>query len=152
MIDHTTWLQLDSNPQPLSSYTDTQTFSQSGQMIELCCEYLSVQCTWLYALIMSHMHFLSESTFYNCLNVKQLLWKIIWPVWLNGWVFICELSGCGLESSCSHLSMEFLDIQATIECGFTLKTHMWHDKNIQSNALERQVLTTHLNHLAFLAK
>ena len=29
-------------------------------------------------------------------------------------------------------SKEFLDIQATIECGFTLKTCMWHDKNIQS--------------------
>ena len=29
--------------------------------------------------------------------------SIIWPVWLNGWVFIYELSGCGLESSCSHL-------------------------------------------------
>ena len=41
-----------------------------------------------------------------------------------------ELSGCGLESSCSNLktsdfvpasSKEFLDIQATIECEFTLK-------------------------------
>ena len=24
------------------------------------------------------------------------------PVWLNGWVFVYELSGCGFESSCSH--------------------------------------------------
>ena len=23
--------------------------------------------------------------------------------WLNGWVFVYELSGCGFESSCSHL-------------------------------------------------
>ena len=29
-------------------------------------------------------------------------------------------------------SKEFLDIQANIECGFTLKTRTWHDKNIQS--------------------
>ena len=29
--------------------------------------------------------------------------SIIWPVWLNGWVFIYELSGCWFESSCSHL-------------------------------------------------
>ena len=29
--------------------------------------------------------------------------SIIWPVWLNGWVFVYELSGCGFESSCSHL-------------------------------------------------
>ena len=26
----------------------------------------------------------------------------IWPVWLNGWVFVYEQSGSGLESSCSH--------------------------------------------------
>ena len=47
------WLQLDSNPQPLSSYTNTQPFSQTSQMIELSCEYLSVECIWLYVLIMS---------------------------------------------------------------------------------------------------
>ena len=29
--------------------------------------------------------------------------SIIWPVWLNGWVFIYELNGCGFESSCSHI-------------------------------------------------
>ena len=28
--------------------------------------------------------------------------SIIWPIWLNGWVFFYELSGCGFESSCSH--------------------------------------------------
>ena len=30
--------------------------------------------------------------------------SIIWTVWLNGWVLVYELSGCGFESSCSHLS------------------------------------------------
>ena len=58
----------------------------------------------------------------------------IWPVWLNGWVFLYELSGCEFASHCSHLlhlylytyippvsSKKFLDIQATIELGFTLK-------------------------------
>ena len=76
--------------------------------------------------------------------------SIILPDWLNGWVFVYELSGCGFESRCSHLnfrfgacleqgvpwhsgnyrvwtqsetrsSKEFLDINATIEHGFTLK-------------------------------
>ena len=28
---------------------------------------------------------------------------IVWPVWRNGWVFVCELSGCGLHYRCSHL-------------------------------------------------
>ena len=51
------WLQWDSNAQPLSSKTNTQPFSQTNQMIELCCEYLSVQCIWLYVFIMSRTHF-----------------------------------------------------------------------------------------------
>ena len=29
--------------------------------------------------------------------------SIIWPVWLNGWVFDYGLSGCGFESSCSPI-------------------------------------------------
>ena len=31
--------------------------------------------------------------------------SISWPVWLNGWVFVCNLSGCGFESCCSHLNL-----------------------------------------------
>ena len=41
------WLQRDSNPRPFSSSTNTQPFCQTGQMIQLCCEYLSVRCIWL---------------------------------------------------------------------------------------------------------
>ena len=52
--------------------------------------------------------------------------SIIWPVWLNGWVFVYEPSG--FECSCSHFNFRFsvcfkqrlLDVQATRECGFTL--------------------------------
>ena len=61
--------------------------------------------------------------------------SIVWLIWPNGWVFVYELSGCGFESSRSHSrsrvqsqsdfapasSNEFLDIQITIECGFSLK-------------------------------
>ena len=38
------YIKLDSNPEPLSSETNTQPFGQTGQMIELCSEYLSVWC------------------------------------------------------------------------------------------------------------
>ena len=37
------WHQRDSNPQLLSSETNTQPFSQTCKTIELCCKYLSVQ-------------------------------------------------------------------------------------------------------------
>ena len=30
-----------------------------------------------------------------------------WPVWLNGWVFVYELSGCGFESRCYHLNFRY---------------------------------------------
>ena len=31
--------------------------------------------------------------------------SIIWSVWLDGWVFVYELSGCGFESLCSYLDL-----------------------------------------------
>ena len=57
--------------------------------------------------------FQSESRLYGCLNVKELLVRNrceIWPVWLNGCVFVYELSGCGFESSYSHLNFVFFFI------------------------------------------
>ena len=68
--------------------------------------------------------------------------SIIWPVWLIGWVFVYDLSGCGFESSCSHLNFRF---RACFEQGVPWhsgkyrvwihsETRMWHDKNAQSNA------------------
>ena len=61
-------------------------------------------------------------------------------IWLNGWVFVYKLSGCGFESGCSHLNFrfctcfeqEFLDIQATIECGFMIRTYSHIRRNILS--------------------
>ena len=47
------WQQRDSSPGPFTSQTNTQPFSQTGQTVELYCEYLFVQCIWLYAIIMS---------------------------------------------------------------------------------------------------
>ena len=33
--------------------------------------------------------------------------SVIWSVWLNDWVFVYELSGCGLEYRWSHLNFIF---------------------------------------------
>ena len=86
--------------------------------------------------------------------------SIMWQVWLNGWVFVYELSGCGFEYRCNHLNFRF---HACFEQGvhwhsgnygvwIHSEPRTWHDKNIHSNAAYRQVLTTQLNHLANLAK
>ena len=54
------WLQRDSNPQPFSLKANTRPIRQTDQMIDLCCEHLSVQCIWLYVFIVSHMRFVKE--------------------------------------------------------------------------------------------
>ena len=41
--------------------------------------------------------------------------SIIWPVWINGWVFVYELSGCGFESSCSHLNDKHIRFFTTFD-------------------------------------
>ena len=65
--------------------------------------------------------------------------SIIWLVWLNGWVFVYELCGCGFESSCSHLNFRFRacfkqgvpqhlsSYRVYIHC----ETRTWHHRNIQ---------------------
>ena len=70
----------------------------------------------------------SESTLYSCLNVKELLARSRREIW--SW------SDCNWTRTQNHLVLKrtlnhsdfapasskvFLDIQATIECGFTLK-------------------------------
>ena len=98
----------------------------------------------------SHMHDRDEYS-------QQI--SIIWPVWLNGWVFVYELSDCGFKSLLhlnfrysSGWSKEFLDFQTNYRVYIHYKTRTWNDKNIQSNAQYRLVLTTRLNHLESLAK
>ena len=54
--------------------------------------------------------------------------SIDWPVWLNVWVFVYELSDCGIEPRSNQFNFRyrasfgqrFLEFQATIKCKFTL--------------------------------
>ena len=43
----------------------------------------------------------------------------IWPIWLEGWVFVYELKGCGFMSSCSHWNFVVLCFEP--KCANTLK-------------------------------
>ena len=51
------WLQWVSNPEPLSPLASTQPKGGTGQMLELCSDYLSVRCIWLYILVMPRTRF-----------------------------------------------------------------------------------------------
>ena len=63
-------------------------------------------------------------------NLQPLSCAKCWSVWLNGLVFIYELSGCGFESPLLSLKLQIwrllrtrssLTFNQTIECSFTLK-------------------------------
>ena len=64
----------------------------------------------------------------------------------NGWVFVYELSGCGLKSCCSHLNFRYRTCskqEVSWHSGkYRVQIHSemrtWHDKNIQSQWLQFQ--------------
>ena len=57
-------------------------------------------CNWA----RTHNHLVHKRT----LNHLAKPACLAWPVWLNGLVFVYELSGCELKSSCSHLNREII--------------------------------------------
>ena len=71
-------------------------------MIELCCEYLSIRCIWLYIFFHVMYAFQSVPRFHSCFNVKEIfaqkrrhMWSLsdsYWPNdWAVLWVFICTV-------------------------------------------------------------
>ena len=64
----------DSNGIWTHTHLARKPFSQTGQIIELCCEYLSVRC-------FCHVAFQSEPTLYNSLNIKELLARKNHDIW-----------------------------------------------------------------------
>ena len=65
-----------------------------------------------------------------------------WPVWLNGWVFVYELSVCGFESRCSHLNIFLIKlIHPHFNHGFQKQKQGCELKHIVST---RQKISFHL--------
>ena len=101
-------------------------------MTKLCCEYLSVRYIWVWI----HPE---TRTWHNTNIQSNTPCRQVPTTRLNCWVFNHKLSGCGFESSCSHLNFRF---RAFFEKGVPWhsdnyrvwvhsETRMWHDKNIQ---------------------
>ena len=61
---------------------------------------------WLYLTIISRMSFKVNP--HSIVHTHR-------PVWLNGWVFIYELSGCEFESRCCHYFIDSQQIFAVSE-------------------------------------
>ena len=94
----------------------------------ICNHHQTTECSYHVAYA-----FQSESTFYSCLNVKELLAQNRSDIWslsdcngtrthnhlarkrtlnhlaklaINSWMFVYKLCGCGFESHCSHLNYQ----------------------------------------------
>ena len=80
---------------------------------------------------------------------------VIWPVWLNGWVFIYDVSVFELESSCTKLNFSFHACFEQVvpwhSCNYRVwihsETRTWHDNNIQSECTVQ--ISTHNTAQAF---
>ena len=114
----------DSNRSGTHNYLvdkQTQAFSQTGQMTDLCCEYLSVRCIWLY-VIMSRTSFRVNLQYIVCLNVKELLAWSRCHIWSksdsNGFeptiryetryvLTLSMASGCGFQFCFCHLNFRY---------------------------------------------
>ena len=66
-----------------------------GQPIKIIIKKILTVC--LYVVIMSHtsLELWARNSFLKAGTTSE-----VWSVWLNGWVFSYELSGCGFESRC----------------------------------------------------
>ena len=59
--------------------------------------HLAKLANWLSCVVSTYVY---GTLFNHCVS-------IILPVWLNGWVFIYGLSGCGFESRCCQLNFRY---------------------------------------------
>ena len=78
--------------------------------------------------------------------------SVIWPVRLNGWFFVYELSFCKFESLNCHLMFRHctgFELRVRIQHSGTCR---WQDNNMQTNDLHREVITTQLNHFTSMGK
>ena len=86
--------------------------------------------------------------------------RVLWSVFLNGWVFVYELSGCGFKSSCSDLNFRFcgcFEQEVPFHSGnyrvwIYSETRTWHGRNIQSNVPHRLLLTIEQSLMFSLSK
>ena len=108
-------------------------------MVNGTLNHLAKLAKWLSCVGNTYLYGAFYSIFLRChLTVYLQHRSIIWPVWLNGWVFVYELSGCGFESSCSHLNFRFCPCleqevpwhSGTYRVRIHSETRTWHDKNI----------------------
>ena len=122
---------------------NTQPHSQICQIIELWVLICTGNLTVCYHYVM--YAFQIEPTLYQILRRDRSSQDnpILWPAFLNGWVYVYKLSACGFKFRCSHINFRYLACfkqevpwhSGNYRMQLQSEKHTWHDKNIQSNAL-----------------
>ena len=100
---------------------------------------ITSDCNWA----RTHIHLVCKWTLNHLARLPNG-WPNGWPAWPNGWVFVYKLSGCGFESSYSHLNFRFQACFGQVvpwhSSNYGVWIHSesrtWHDKNIQLNLLQ----------------
>ena len=106
-------------------------------------EFLDIQATIECKFTLKHVHNMIIT--YSQLHLTDKYSQhssIIWPVWLNGWVFVYQVSGCKNKSHCCHLNFTN---RVCFKQGFPWhsgncrlyihsRMRSWHDNNIQTLA------------------
>ena len=99
------WLQQGSNPQLFSSSCSHLNFRYCACFKQEFLDILAtIECGFTLKCVCDMIRT------YNQMRRTDKYWQyssIIWPVWLNGWVFAYELSDCGFKSCCSHLNFRY---------------------------------------------
>ena len=62
-------------------------------------------CNWT----RTHNHLIQKRALNHLTSLALPVWLNTEPVWLNGWVLVYQLSGCGFESSYSHLNQSLFN-------------------------------------------
>ena len=78
--------------------------------------------------------------------------SVIWPVRLNGWMFVFELSGCGFKSSCSHVNCRTSVTWVLTKFWMSLEQVMDECRTSDSKCMFNSwhKLVTTISHLAYL--
>ena len=171
-----TWQRRISNPQPISLYTNTRPFSQTGRndwvlVYELTgCGFVTRWCHLNFRYrAWSSKEFLDNQATIECgFSLKRVCdmiitysqmhrtdnsqhSSIIWVVWLKGWVFVYELSGCGFKSRCCHLNFRYgaffeqvLSHWGNYRVWIQTETGMWHDNNLLGYLYIKKKLLSYL--------
>ena len=112
-------------------------------------EFIDIQATIKCGFTLKHVcDMIRTYSQMHCTGKYSQQGLIIWPVWLNLWVFVYELSGCRFESSCSHLNFRF---PACFEQGvpwhsgnYRVWIH-WYDDDTKTDMMIQNVRLKELN-------